>query len=135
MVVGREMRLFVFRRAAALATAALLATAVGDCGQKIKIPNVGEADADKFLYHRGSEFLAKHNWLNAREYFRRIIDSYPRSPYREEAKLGVGDSFIGENRIDSLILGANEFREFMTYFPRSPRVDYAQYRLGYAQFK
>ncbi len=114
------------------ALAVLLLTA---CGQKVRVPTVGEADADKFLYDRGAEFLSKKNWINAREYFRRIIDSYPRSPYREEAKLGVGDTFVGEGRIDSLILAANEFREFLTYFPRSPRVDYAQYRLGYAQFR
>lgn len=126
---------FVFRRAAYLTCAALIALAVTACGQKLRVPTVGEAEADKFLFDRGTEFLAKKNWINAREYFRRIIDSYPRSPYREEAKLGVGDSFLGEGRIESLIMGANEFREFLTYFPRSPRVDYAQYRLGYAQFK
>ncbi len=96
----------------------------------MKIPAVGEADADKFLFDRGTEFLAKKNWINAREYFRRIVDNYPRSAYREEAKLGIGDSFLGEGRIESLILGANEFKEFLTYFPRSPRTDYAQYRLG-----
>jgi outer membrane protein assembly factor BamD len=126
MVVGSKLR---------LVCAALAVIMVAACGQKVRVPNVGEADADKFLYDRGSEFLSKKNWINAREYFRRIIDSYPRSPYREEAKLGVGDTYIGEGRIDALILGANEFREFLTYFPRSPRVDYAQYRLGYAQFK
>ncbi|HXT69870.1 MAG TPA: outer membrane protein assembly factor BamD [Vicinamibacterales bacterium] len=118
-----------------LVCAALAALMLTACGPKIRVPNVGEADADKFLYDRGTEFLNKKNWINAREYFRRIIDSYPRSPYREEAKLGIGDTFIGEGRIDALILGANEFREFLTYFPRSPRADYAQYRLGYAQFK
>jgi outer membrane protein assembly factor BamD (BamD/ComL family) len=50
---------------------------------------VGEAEADKFLYDRGNEFLLKKSWINAREYFRRIVDNYPRSIYREEAKLGI----------------------------------------------
>ena len=128
--------MFGYRRAARLVCAALLAAAVTACGHKgPKLPAVGEAEADKFLYDRGAEYLAKKNWINAREYFRRIVDSYPRSPYREEAKLGIGDSYVGEGRIESLILGANEFKEFLTYFPRSPRTDYAQYRLGFAQFK
>ena len=126
---------FVFRRAAHLACAALVAGALTGCGAKTRLPAVGEAEADKFLFDRGTENLTKKNWINAREYFRRLVDSYPRSPYREEAKLGIGDSYVGEGRIESLILGANEFREFLTYFPRSPRTDYAQYRLGYAQFK
>jgi outer membrane assembly lipoprotein YfiO len=126
---------FVFRRTALLVCAVLSAAALVACGSKQRLPAVGEAEADKFLYDRGSELLLKKNWLNSREYFRRIVDNYPRSIYREEAKLGIGDSFIGEGRIESLILGANEFREFLSYFPRSTRADYAQYRLGYAQFK
>jgi outer membrane protein assembly factor BamD len=126
---------FVFRRTALILCAVLAAGALSACGPKTRLPNVGEAEADKFLFERGTEFLAKKNWLNAREYFRRIVDGYPRSAFREQAKLGIGDSFIGESRIDSLILAANEFREFLTYFPRSSRVDYAQYRLAFAQFK
>ena len=126
---------FVFRRTALILCAVLAAGTLSACGPKTRLPNVGEAEADKFLFERGTEFLAKKNWLNAREYFRRIVDGYPRSAFREQAKLGIGDSYIGESRIDSLILAANEFREFLTYFPRSSRVDYAQYRLGFAQFK
>jgi outer membrane protein assembly factor BamD len=114
----------------------LVAGALSACGGKQpRLPNVGDAEADKFLFDRGSEYLAKKNWINAREYFRRLVDSYPRSQYREEAKLGIGDTYVGENRSDSLILGANEFREFLQYFPRSERADYAQLRLGVAQFK
>lgn len=105
------------------------------CASAPPLPAVGAADADKFLFDRGTELLSKKNWLSAREYFRRLVDSYPRSQYREAAKLGIGDSFVGEGRIESLILGANEFREFLTYFPRSERADYAQYRLAYTQFK
>ena len=126
---------FVFRRTALVLCAVLSAAALSACGSKVRLPAVGEAEADKFLYDRGTELLLKKNWLNAREYFRRIVDNYPRSAYREEAKLGIGDTFLGEGRIESLILGANEFKEFLSYFPRSPRTDYAQYRLGYAQFK
>ena len=126
---------FVFRRAAHFLCAVLAAGALGACASAPPLPAVGEAEADKFLFDRGTESLAKKSWLNAREYFRRIIDSYPRSQYREGAKLGVGDTFIGEGRIESLIMGANEFREFLQYFPRSARADYAQYRLAYAQSK
>ena len=80
---------FVFRRTALVLCAVLSAAALTACGSKVKIPAVGEADADKFLYDRGTEFLQKKSWLKAREYFRRIVDNYPRSAYREEAKLGI----------------------------------------------
>ena len=124
-----------FRRATAIAAIVLSLGALSACGSKQAPPQLGQADADKYLFDKGSEYLLKKNWINAREYFRRLVDSYPQSPYRPDAKLGIGDSYIGEGRIDSLILGANEFREFLTYFPTNPRTDYALYRLGYAQSK
>jgi outer membrane protein assembly factor BamD len=73
--------------------------------------------------------------MTAREYFRRIIDSYPQSELRPEAKLGLGDSYLGEGTGESLVLAANEFREFLTFYPTNPRSDYAQYRLGMVYFK
>ena len=122
----------VFRRTARLAAVALIAAGLAACGAKQQVPQLGEAQADKFLFDRGTEALAKKSWLSAREYFRRLVDSYPQSQYRAEAKLGIGDSYLGEGRVDNLILGANEFKEFLAYFPTSPRSDYAQYRLTWA---
>ncbi len=117
-----------------LGAASLAAIAV-TCGGKAPVPVAGAVDADKFLYDRGMEFLQRKKWLDAREYFRRLIDTYPRSQHRANAKLGIGDSYLGEGRVDSLILGANEFREFLNLAPHSERADYAQYRLAYATSK
>ena len=124
-----------FRRATGAVALVLALAALSACGAKQSLPNVGQAEADVFLYQRGMELLAKKNWLTAREYFRRLVDSYPQSRHRADAKLGIGDSYLGEGRIESYILGANEFREFLTFFPTSPRADYAVYKLGYSQFK
>lgn len=124
---------FEFRSKARWLTAIVICGALTGCATTQKNPAPGQADADKFLFDRGTEFLAKKNWLTAREYFRRIVDSYPQSTFRADAKLGVGDSYLGENRIDSLILAANEYREFLTFFPLNPRADYAQYKLAIAQ--
>jgi outer membrane protein assembly factor BamD len=92
----------------------------------------GTAEADKFLFDRGQEELKERRWLRAREFFRQIVDNYPQSPFRPDAKLAVGDSYIGEDTAESLLLGVNEFREFLTFFPTNPRADYAQYRLAFA---
>ncbi len=127
--------LFAYRRTAALVALAAVAVTIAACGSRTPPPAFGAADADRFLFERGSDFLARKNWINAREYFRRLVDTYPQSRYRADAKLGIGDSYLGENRIDSLILGANEFREFLQFFPLNSRADYAQYRLAYAHHK
>ena len=77
----------------------------------------GTAEADKFLFERGQEEFKERNWLRAREYFRQIVDNYPQSPFRPDAKLAVGDTYIGEDTTESLLLAANEFREFLTFYP------------------
>jgi outer membrane protein assembly factor BamD len=37
---------------------------------------------------------------------------------------------MGEGNTENLILAANEFREFLTFYPTSARADYAQYKLA-----
>ena len=110
--------------------------ALSACGPKrSKLPAAGSVEADKYLFDHGNDSLAKKRWLTAREYFKKLVDTYPQSPYRQDAKLGVGDSYLGENTLESNILAANEFKEFLTYYPLNPRADYAQYKIGVAHFK
>src|SRR5262245_12259345 len=116
--------------------ALLLLCVVAFCGwgcgaKRTQIPP-GTADADKFLFTRGEEEFKDKNWVKAREYYRQIVDNYPQSTFRPDAKLAVGDTYIGEHSTESLVLAENEFREFLTFYPTNPRADYAQYRLAYA---
>lgn len=112
------------------------ATAVlGACSSRPVGPPPGAADPDRFLFDRGTEALAKRDWLDARTYFQQVVDSYPQSPVRPDAKLGIGDAYLGEGGADSVVLAANEFREFLTFYPTSPRADYAQYKLAMSHFR
>ena len=106
--------------------------AVG-CGRgNTNLPAPGSIDADKYLHDHGMDSLQRRRWLEAREYFRRLIDSYPQSQYRQDAKLGVGDTYLGEDSIESNILAVNEFKEFLQFYPGHQRTDYAQYRVAVA---
>lgn len=115
------------RLVTALALAAALA---GGCAAKSGVMPPGTADADKFLFNKGGEAAKDRKWLNAREYFRNVVDNYPQSPYRPDAKLALGDTYIGEHTTESLLLAANEFREFLTFYPTNARADYAQLQLA-----
>ena len=108
----------------------LVAALVGGCAAKTNALAPGTADADKFLFDRGSESAKERKWLDAREYFRNLVDNYPQSPYRPDAKLALGDTYLSEGTTESLLLGANEFREFLTFYPTHPRADYAQLQLA-----
>ena len=117
----------VIRLVSALAFVAAIA---GGCAAKKDVMPAGTADADKYLFDKGSEAAKDKKWLNAREYFRNIVDNYPQSPYRPDAKLALGDTYINEHSTESLLLAANEFREFLTFYPTNPRADYAQLQLA-----
>ena len=127
----------VIRRflAAGAALYLVAAAASAGCASAPALPAAGSVDADKFLFDRGTKSLKEKKWLDARLYFGRLVDTYPGSPYRADAKLGIGDAYLGEGRADSIVLAANEFREFLNFFPLNPRADYAQYKLAVAQMR
>jgi outer membrane protein assembly factor BamD len=116
---------------AVLALAATVACA--SSGSRAVPP--GTVHPDKFLFDRGTEELKKNKWLTAREFFRQILDAYTQSPYRPEAKLGLGDTYLGEGTAEALERAISEYREFLGFFPTNPRADYAQYQLGMVYFR
>ncbi|MDH4063958.1 MAG: outer membrane protein assembly factor BamD [Acidobacteriota bacterium] len=109
--------------------AALLGSAVSCAKAQNTLPP-GTAEADKFLYERGQALVEDEKWTDAREYFRNIVDNYPQSPYRPDAKLALGDTYLSQKGTENLLLAANEFREFQTFYPTHPRADYAQLQLA-----
>jgi len=106
-----------------------LTTAACGGGNRNAIPQ-NISDPDRYLFNRGNEELKERHWLNAREYFRQVVDNYPGSAVRSDAKLGVGDTYLGEASSESFVLAANEYREFLTFYPTHARADYAQYKLA-----
>jgi outer membrane assembly lipoprotein YfiO len=115
--------------------AAMAAVLVGACAPAVRMPEAGEREPDRYLFERGTEALEERHWFDAQEYFRTLVDGYPQSPYRQEARLGIGDAQIGEDSYASYLLAAETFREFLRFYPLSERADYAQYRLAYTQYK
>ena len=119
-----------------LALAGVLASA-GACasanGRRAVPP--GTTQPDQFLYDRGKAALENRKWLTAREYFKQVTETYTQSPVRPDAKLGIGDTYIGEGSAESLVLAIAEFQEFLSFYPTHPRADYAQYKLSLAHFR
>jgi len=129
-------RIFV-RSVLSASMAVTLALGLTACHSRPKgvVVNPGENNADRYLFERGTEALNRKHWIEAREYFRKLVDTYPTSQYRQDAKLGIGDTYLGERRSDSDVLAANEFREFLRFYPLATKADYAQYRLALSQVR
>jgi outer membrane protein assembly factor BamD len=109
--------------------------ALSGCSARETTPPPGTAQPDRFLFERGTEALKEGEWADARTYFLQIVDGYPQSPFRPDAKLGVGDAHLGEDTAASVVLAANEIREFLQFYPTNPRADYAQYKLAMSHFE
>ncbi len=95
----------------------------------------GTPEPDRYLFERGTEALENRRWLTAREFFRQLTDTYTQSPFRPGAKLGIGDTYLGEGSTEALVLAINEFQEFLAFYPTHERSDYAQFRLAMAYFR
>src|SRR5688572_18092687 len=117
----------------AAAALLFLAVIVSGCSSNPP-PATGGSEPDQLLLDRGNAALKERSWTRARTYFSELLESYPQSPLRAEAKLGVGDSFLGENNSASYVYAQNEYREFLAFYPTNPRADYAQMQLGMVHF-
>jgi outer membrane protein assembly factor BamD len=129
--IGMTRRLIRSRTLTVLAFALVLAGCATGGARK---PPTGTPEPDKFLFERGTEALNKKRWVVAREYFRQLVDTYPQSQYRADAKLGLGDTYLGEGSPESYVLAVNEYREFLSFYPTNPRADYAQFKLAMAHY-
>jgi outer membrane protein assembly factor BamD len=128
--------LHIVRRVGQLFTVAVALAAASGCasGNQRGIPP-GTLKPDQFLFDRGTEELNDKNWVTSREFFRQLTEAYTQSPLRPDAKLAIGDTYLGEGSAESYVLAINEFQEFLTFYPTNPRADYAQFKLGVAHFR
>jgi outer membrane protein assembly factor BamD len=124
---------FTFLPRAALLALLAAVVAAGCAERGTKIPANTE-QPDQFLFERGNKALAERRWFTAREFFQTLIDTYPQSPHRADAKLGLGDAYLGDGSPASQVLAINEYREFLSFFPTNPRADYAQFKLAMSHF-
>lgn len=95
----------------------------------------GTTQPDQFLFERGNALLKEKKWLTAREFFKQLTETYTQSPLRPDAKLAIGDTYLGEGSSEALILAQNEFLEFLSFYPTHPRADYAQYKVAMTHFR
>ena len=122
---------YLLRARALWCAAALLAlTCAAACGPKKNVIPANISQPDRYLLEKGDDAIKKKHWADAREYYRQVVDNYPQSPIRPDAKLGMGETYLGEGSTEALVMGANEFREFLTFYPTNAKADVAQFHLA-----
>ncbi len=83
----------------------------------------------------GQQALESRDWDTARTWFRQLLDSYPRSQFAGDARLGIADTYANQRGQQNALLAATEYRDYLTFFPNHPRADYAQFQIAYGHFR
>lgn len=115
--------------------ALLLALAAAACsGNQPDIATLS-SNSDQVIWDAAQKAAEKHQWENARQHYKRIIEGFPQSQFGPAARLGLGDSYFEEGGTGNYILAVSAYREFLTFFPSHPRSDYAQFQVAESFFK
>ena len=123
------------RFAQALLLAATVSVATGCAARGRGTVPPGATQPDQFLFERGNDNLQRKKWVTAREFYKQLTETYTQSPLRPDAKLAIGDSYLGEGSPEALVLAINEFQEFLAFYPTHARADYSQYKMAMAHFR
>lgn len=86
-------------------------------------------DTAQELYEAGADAMQQKNYYAASEYFDKLKNRYPFSPYTPQAELGLGDAFYLNGDYKEAIAA---YKEFETLHPRHEDIPYVLYQIGLA---
>jgi hypothetical protein len=84
---------------------------------------------DKALYETGKELFRQRQFIKARLAFQSLISSDPNSSLADSAYLAIADSYYEEGGAENLRNAEEQYRNFIEFFPRSPRAEDASMRI------
>jgi len=91
--------------------------------------------SDEKLYEIGQQNVKEENWDKAREAFRTVFDNFPKSDYRILAKIAYADTYYRQGTESNFILAIQEYQDFISLFPFSPKAEYAQFMIGMCYYE
>lgn len=107
----------------------LFLLSVWGCGQKGAKLQKSVVPPDRTLYETGSQYLKKSQYIKARLAFQTLINTYPDSDMAAESYLAIGDSFYNEGGTENLLQAEDQFKNFIIFFPTSPKAADAQMKI------
>lgn len=88
-------------------------------------------DTAQELYEAGVEAMAAKNYSDATEYFQKLKDRYPFSPYAPKAEIGLGDANFLDGEYP---FAADVYQEFEALHPRHEMIEYVLYQIGMSNY-
>ena len=84
-------------------------------------------DTVQEIFEAGNDAMREKDYSKAAEYFNRVKDDYPFSPYAIEAELAVADAYYLDGEYPQ---AAEAYKDFETLHPRHGSIPYVLYQTG-----
>ena len=93
------------------------------------------AEPDKVLFEKSVEDIKNKRYDVARLTLQTLMNTYPDSDYLAAAKLAIADSYYEEGTTAALTHAEVEYKDYITFFPNTAEVSYAQYRAAMCHYR
>jgi outer membrane protein assembly factor BamD len=90
---------------------------------------------DRTLFEEAAKEVRKGHHDTGRLLFATIINTYPDSPFLPLAKLAIADSFFLEGTTSALIQAAQQYQDWLTFFPTDPLADDAMLKVAESEMR
>ncbi|MEF2145886.1 MAG: outer membrane protein assembly factor BamD [Desulfovibrionaceae bacterium] len=89
-------------------------------------------DTAQELYEAGVDSMNEGAYSDAAEYFMKLKDNYPFSPFTPKAEVGLGDAYYLD---EEYVLAADAYKEFEALHPAHEDTPYVLFQVGMSNFK
>jgi outer membrane protein assembly factor BamD len=114
------------------ATVALLLFGVTGCGIIDTLFLPPPEDTAQELWEAGRDAMREKQYSHAQEYFLKLKDRYPFSPYTPDGIVGLGDAYFLD---DKFVQATDSYKEFESLHPRHEQIPYVLYQIGVSTFR
>jgi len=88
-------------------------------------------DTAQELWEAGRDAMKEKRYTDAQEFFLKLKDRYPFSPYTPDALIGLGDAYFLD---DKFLQAADAYKEFESLHPRHEQIPYVLYQIGVSTY-
>lgn len=107
----------------------------GDDDKYAELTGAAVAGRDRVLFEEAAKEVRKGHFDTGRLLFSTIINTYPDSAFLPLAKLAIADSFFLEGTTSALIQAAQQYQDWLTFFPTDPLADNAMLKVAEAEMR
>jgi outer membrane protein assembly factor BamD len=89
-------------------------------------------DTAQELFEAGQDAMKEKDYSDAAEFFTKLKDRYPFSPYTPRAEIGLGDAYFLHGDYGQAV---EAYREFETLHPGHEEIPYVLFQIGMSNYK